>query len=427
MKIAILGNGKEGQAVKEYFTARGDECEVFENFVDADVTKFELDKFDLVMRSPSVRPQGDWSSSTKYFFEHCPARIIGVTGTKGKGTTCSLIKAVFEAMERKVWLVGNIGVPALTVLDEIEAGDVVIYELSSFQLWDMYRSPSVAVIVPVEPDHLNVHKDFAEYTGAKANIVKWQNEGDVCVYYRDNAESTKIAEQSPAEEKLAYPLGELIEASADSKEEEADLFEKLKKALSSLSIVGRHNMENAQAALLAVCGYLGIDIKELLKEHLDEICQGFQDFKGLLHRLQLVRELNGVKYYDDNFSTTVPSTRVAVEALADYSVVLIMGGRDKTEFADLPDLKELLDNNPQVVKVVLIGELGAEFYMRYSDQDRYVLAKSLKEAVTIASELANQLGEKRAVLMSPAAASFDMFENVYDRGAQFVELVKKLK
>lgn len=422
MKIAILGNGKEGQAVKAYFEAHNDECKVFENFADEDVKDFNLDQYDLVMRSPSVRPQGDWSSSTKYFFEKCPARIIGVTGTKGKGTTCSLIKSVFEAMDRKVWLVGNIGVPAIEVLDKIESGDVVVYEMSSFQLWDLYRSPNVAVVLGIEPDHLNVHKDFAEYVDAKSNIVKWQNEGDVCVYYKNNKDSIRIAEQSPAEEKLAYPVGELIEATANNEEEKTQLLDKLKKALNSLSIVGNHNMENAQAAMLAACGYLGIDIKELLNEHLDEICQGFKEFKGLPHRLQLIRELDSVKYYDDNFATNVASTKVAIEAF-NVPLVMIVGGRDKTDYEDLPELNKLLSENNLIKKVVLMGESGVELMKKY-ENSKYVLVKNLEEAVEKAREFAEP-GD--VVLMSPAAASFDMFENVYDRGAQFVEIVNNLK
>ena len=422
MKIAVLGNGKEGKAVQEYFTKRGDDCQMFENFRDDDVKGFDLEEYDLVMRSPSVRPQGDWSSSTKYFLEKCPARIIGVTGTKGKGTTCSLIKSVFEAMGRKVWLVGNIGVPAISVLDKVQSSDVVVYEMSSFQLWDVYRSPAVAVVLKIEPDHLNVHKDFGEYVDAKSNIVKWQNEGDVCIYYKDDEDSIKVAEKSPAEEKLAYPVGELIETIADNDDEKVQLLDKLKKALNSLSIVGKHNMENAQAALLAVCGYLGIDIKELLNEHLEEICAGFKAFKGLPHRLQLIRELDGVKYYDDNFATNVASTKVAVEAF-NVPMVLIVGGRDKTDYADLPELNELLSQNDLIKKVVLMGESGTELMKRYGNE-KFVLVNSLKDAVKKARDNA-QSGE--VVLMSPAAASFDMFENVYDRGAQFVELVNKLK
>lgn len=422
MKVAILGSGKEGQAVKEYFEKRGDECKMFTDFTDDDVEGFDLEQYDLVMRSPSVRPQGDWSSSTKYFLENCPARIIGVTGTKGKGTTCSLIKAVFEAMGRKVWLVGNIGVPAISVLDEIEASDVVVYEMSSFRLWDAYRSPAVAVVLKIEPDHLNVHKDFAEYVDAKSNIVKWQAEGDVCVYYKDDEDSVKVAERSPAEEKLAYPVGEMIEAVADSEEEKKQLLDKLKQALSSLSIVGKHNMENAQAALLAVCGYLGVDIKELLNEHLEEICAGFKEFKGLPHRLQLIRELDGVKYYDDNFATNVASTKVAIEAFS-VPMVLIIGGRDKTDNADLSELNELLSKNDLVKKVVLMGESGTELAKRYGNE-KFMLVDSLREAVDKARDNA-QSGE--VVLMSPAAASFDMFENVYDRGAQYIKLINELK
>ena len=151
MKIAILGNGKEGKAVREYFEAQGDECQIFENFTDKDIDSFDLNKFDEVFRSPSVRPRSGWNSSTKYFLENCPCPIIGVTGTKGKGTTCSLISSILKSLGKKTWLVGNIGNPAITELDKVSGDDVVVYELSSFQLWDLERSPNVAVVLPIEP------------------------------------------------------------------------------------------------------------------------------------------------------------------------------------------------------------------------------------------------------------------------------------
>lgn len=408
MKIAILGNGKEGQAVQRYFAERGDECQVFEDFADEELRQFDLSGYDEVFRSPSVKPlDKNWNSVTKYFFAHCPCPIIGVTGTKGKGTTCSLIASVLESLGKKVWLVGNIGNPAIEVLDQIEKGDAVVYEMSSFQLWDLRKSPHVAVVLPIEPDHLNVHKDFAEYVDAKANIARFQIPQDTCVFYQNNEHSAKIADKSSAK-KVVYPL---------------ELTEELDKVLSSLSIVGAHNRDNAEAALLAVAAYLGQDLSELLNDNFDEVCQGLANFKGLPHRLEFLKEIDGVKYYDDNFATNVASSRVAVEAFPDQKIVMIVGGRDKTDNADLPEMNELLQSN-NIVRVVLMGESGHELYEQYWS-GKFVLAESLREAVEAARGLAQEL-KADVVLMSPAAASFDMFENVYDRGAQFQKLVQEL-
>lgn len=444
MKIAILGNGKEGQATREYFGRRGAEITIFENFQLEEIAGFSLADYDLVFRSPSVRPLGEWTSGTKYFFEHCPAPIIGVTGTKGKGTTCSLIKSVLEALGKKVWLVGNIGVPALSVLDEIKKDDVVVYEMSSFQLWDMKMSPKIAVVLGIEPDHLNIHKDMAEYVAAKANIVRWQDEDDICVYNSQNAFATEIANLATGD-KLAYPVksfgqflkvpgkdNEDLVTSAEESLEELAARERgrLDEALGRLSIVGQHNRENAEAALMAVASLLHWSLAELLDKHFSAVCQGLKSFSGLPHRLELVRELRGVKYYDDNFATGAGALKVAISAFS-LPTVLILGGRDKTDYKDLDEIFQILTLAKQVKKIVLIGESGRELGKRFKDA-RFITAASLDEAVIVAQEeaekSANQAAETKAiVLMSPAAASFDMFKDVYDRGAKFQNIVRELR
>ena len=146
MKIAILGYGKEGKSAESYFQKQGHDIQIFDNFTPADISKEDFSSFDLVLRSPSLQPQAGWSSMTRYFFDHCPCSIIGVTGTKGKGTTCSIIAAILETLGHKVWLVGNIGTPALDVLDQIQPNDTVVYEMSSFQLWDLEKSPHLATV-----------------------------------------------------------------------------------------------------------------------------------------------------------------------------------------------------------------------------------------------------------------------------------------
>ena len=161
MKILILGYGKEGKAVEQYFKNKKYEIDILDNFSEDTLRGTDFSRYDMVFRSPSVRPlDQNWTSSTKYFFDNCIAKIIGVTGTKGKGTTCTIISDVMKSLGYHVHTVGNIGMPAISELDSIQPEDVVVYELSSFQLWDMNVSPSVAVILRIEPDHLNVHKNY---------------------------------------------------------------------------------------------------------------------------------------------------------------------------------------------------------------------------------------------------------------------------
>ena len=408
MKIALLGYGKEGQAVEKYFKNKFDaEIDIFQDFTFDEIKQRDYSSYDIIFRSPSVPPLGllNESSVTKYFFEQCPCTIIGVTATKGKGTTCSFIKVLLDAAGVDAHLVGNIGTPAIEVLDDLKATSVVVYEMSSFQLWDLPQSPHIAVLGQLEPDHLNVHKDYADYLAAKANIAKYQGAGDYLIFYAKNDEAVKIAEKSKAH-KISYPFAvstEVVEA---------------------VSLPGVHNLNNAMAAIAAVASYKNISPDEYLRGYENEIIEGLSSFKGLPHRLEFLREVNDVKYYDDNFSTNPSSTRVAVNAFPDENVVVILGGRDKTENKDLPEIYEIL-NKPQVKKVVLMGESGHELAWRYQDS-RFVVAESLQQAVEVAREQAEAMAPA-IVVMSPAAASFDMFENVYDRGAKFQEIVKSLK
>ena len=184
MKIALLGYGKEGKSVETYFKKHfADlECDIFENFTYDEIAQKDYSSYDIIFRSPSVPPLHlkNESSITKYFFDNCPCEIIGVTATKGKGTTCSFIKALLDADNQDAHLVGNIGNPALDILDDLTPDSIVVYEMSSFQLWDLEKSPHIAIIGHLEPDHLNVHKDYADYLSAKGNIAKYQSADDYC-------------------------------------------------------------------------------------------------------------------------------------------------------------------------------------------------------------------------------------------------------
>ena len=412
MNMLLLGYGTEGQAAEKYFRKHFDdvEFEIWQDFDAAEIRDRDYSSYDLILRSPSVPPLGlaNESSLTRYFFDKCPCPIIGVTATKGKGTTCSFIHSILKAFNEDAYLVGNIGVPAIEVLDDLKPNSVVVYEMSSFQLWDMKVSPHVAVIGQLEPDHLNVHRDYDDYLSAKANVCLYQSENDYVVYFANNPESVKIAEQSSAV-KVAYPF----EVGSD--------------IVKSVKLPGKHNLDNALAAIAAVACYKNISPDEFLSENSSTVIKGLANFKGLPHRLEFLRELDGVKIYDDNFSTNPSSTRVAINAFPDSAVTVIVGGRDKTDYEDLPEIYEILQA-PQVKNIVLIGESGRELSKRYEDK-RFVLADSLENALDLAFLAAKNsasTGSEKILLMSPSAASFDMFENVYDRGAQFKNLVDRL-
>ena len=409
MKIALLGYGKEGQATEKYFKSHYDniECDIFENFTYDEIKEKDFSSYDHVFRSPSVPPLRlkNETSVTKYFFDHCPCPIIGVTATKGKGTTCSFIKSLLDAENADAYLVGNIGEPAINALDNLKSTSVVVYEMSSFQLWDLEKSPHIAVIGQLEPDHLNVHKDYNDYLNAKSHITKYQTSSDYLVYYKKNTETVKIADSSRAT-KVPYPF---------------NLPEKIKNAI---TLPGKHNQENAIAAITAVACYKNISPDEYLESYQETIISGLQSFKGLPHRLEFIRELNNVKYYDDNFSTNPSSTRVAINAFPDSNLVIIIGGLDKTNNEDLPEIYELMQA-PQIKSIILLGESGHELAKKYKDP-RFILTESLEEAVAAATTSAQNI-TPATVLMSPSAASLDMFKSAYNRGDQYQNQVKSLK
>ncbi|MBR3264223.1 UDP-N-acetylmuramoyl-L-alanine--D-glutamate ligase [Candidatus Saccharibacteria bacterium] len=460
LKLAILGYGVEGKSVEQYFKthpyeniAPSDiEIKVFNDFKDDDIDSLGLENYDVVFRSPSVRPHYDfrkfdsknsnltnendykanfkkpyWTSATKYFFEHCPCEIIAVSGTKGKGTTCSIITALINSINKqaygdkapKTFLVGNIGIPPLDVLDQITEHDNVVFEMSSFQLWDLHQGSFIGVLLRIEPDHLNVHKDFEEYTYAKSAISRYKTENDFLVYFKNNKTTKSLADQSVAT-KLAYPID-----NTSLTKENSSLLNEL---LDSLHIPGEHNRENAEAALLAVAArFFGGDLNRMLSSELySALKSAFSNFQGLPHRCEFLRELNHVKYYDDNYSSALPALDVAMQAFENYPTVLIAGGFSKGTDAAV---KTRIFSAKNLHKAILIGST-AQILANGEDSSRYEFAASLEDAVKKARAAAEAVGtatKPAIVLMSPGFASFDMFKNFTDRGEQFTKLVKELK
>ncbi len=412
MKVAIAGYGLEGRASFVYWHTSGNQITIADERVTLDSAPegvetilgpdafSRLGDYDLIIRSPSVSPKklpyGDkvWSA-TNEFFAKCPAVIIGVTGTKGKGTTCGLISSILRAAGRTVHLVGNIGTPALEILPSIQPNDIVVYELSSFQLWDLASSPHIAVVLGIEPDHLDVHETMDDYVRAKGNIALYQSHDDVVIFDKNNALSCQIAASSPAT-KIEYPFA-------------------IDEFVSSLKIPGRHNQENAAAAIAAS---RQCDVSD------DAIQQGLKDFAGLPHRLKFVREAQGVTYYDDSFSSATPATIVAAQAF-DSPKVLIVGGYDRG--LDYSEFAKELGETPNIKHIIVIGQtkekianaLRAVGFMRFTVDE----ADSMKEIVAHANSHASA-GDY--VILSPGCASFDMFENFSDRGNQFIAAVEEL-
>lgn len=425
-KVAILGFGVEGRAAWRYFHEQGAVITILDQKQPTDVPEgvevevgpdiFERAMgYDVVVRTPSIRPDriatdGEITSGTKEFFKVCPVPIIGVTASKGKGTTATLIARMLEASGITAHLGGNIGIPMLELLPHIKQGDIVVLELSSFQLWDLTQSPHIAVVGMIEPDHLDVHKDFAEYISAKANIAKWQTVDDIVVYHPTNEFSRKIAESSAgtklrfASNEGAHIEGEVLVIDGHELCRVADI-----------QIPGKHNIDNICAAATAVW------------QHVQDpaaIGRAIKEYRGLEHRIELVRELDRVKYYDDSFAAAPGAAVVAARAF-DKPKIMILGGYDKQ--VDLTEMAQQIAKT-NIKKLLLIGQTAprlAELFRAegIAEKIEELGAPTMSALVARAHELA-EAGD--IVLLSPGCASFDMFANYKDRGDQFKAAVEAL-
>lgn len=435
MKIAIAGYGVEGQENYAYWSQNPEnELTIVDERADGGATYpygagtmlgpgafKQLQGYDLVVRTAGLAPykietDGKIWSATNEFFAKCPAPIIGVTGSKGKGTTSSLIASMLEAAGRKVWLVGNIGVPALSVLAEVQPEDIVVYELSSFQLWDLETSPHIAVVLHIEPDHLDVHRSMDEYVEAKGQITRWQGEDDILVYNANNAFVEQIAAHSKAQ-KIPYPSAH---AAYVHMYDEMFCYGEYNALCSihELRIPGGHNVVNALAAIDAVWPFT---------QDPEAIKAGLNAFHGLPHRLAFVAEVNGVAYYDDSIATTPGSAIAALNAFPGKSKVIILGGSYKgSDFSELAH--ELTQHT---VRALLIGDeaqriaeacenAGFRNYEIIDGVPANMIARTVTER---AAELSRPGG---VVLLSPSAASFGLFKNYVDRGEQFIAAVQSL-
>ena len=432
MKIAIAGYGLEGEQNYHYWAAQDEHIITIVDestrpsrelpdgvpTILGDNALSQLDGFDMVIRTAGLAPykiktNGKIWSATNEFLEKCPAKIIGVTGTKGKGTTASMIAAIFEAAGHKVWLVGNIGISAIAVLDQIGTEDIVVFEMSSFQLWDAERSPHAAVVLLIEPEHLNVHVDMDDYVAAKGRIRLHQTESDVCVYHPTNRYAAQIAHSTDVGELMRYGIND--DGGVYERDGHFIHNGEIVCSTDAVQLPGAHNIENAAAAITLVLAY---DPSVTV----DSIQNGLRAFNGLPHRLKFVREISGVRYYDDSIATTPGSAIAALRSFEQPKVIILGGSSKGSDF--MPLAAEMMQHK---VHAILIGDEAAKIATA-CDQVGFtnyevMLDTTMQLVVARAHDIAPSGG---VVLLSPSSASFGMFKNYVDRGDQFIDAVNAL-
>ncbi len=443
-KVAVLGFGLEGKDLCSFLLQQKasitvfDEKEDFETDKDyqnfkkegvvfllgPDSLKNGLQDFEIVFRSPgfkylspviaeALKNKVKISSATKLFFELCKGKIIGVTGTKGKGTTATLIAEILKNSHKKVFLAGNVGQPMLALLPQIDEETFVVLELSSFQLQDLTQGPYIAVILFIASEHLDHHQNQQEYIEAKANLVKYQNSEDTVVLNADDKISSSFAGLTKAKV-FSFNSKEKTNG-AYIQDKNIYLFDDKLGLTSDLQILGQHNWQNVCAASTAAF-LAGADLLAIKKT--------IFAFKGLEHRLELVRSFQGIDFYNDSFSTT-PETAIAAIDSFQKPIILIAGGSEKG--SDFKVLGEKIANS-SVKTLILIGLMAPKIReaVQTADFQGKIIFQPSREMKTIVNLAFKEAKSGEIVLLSPACASFDLFANYKDRGLQFKENVKAL-
>ena len=451
-RVAVIGLGVSNVPLIDYLHELGANVTVFDEIIDERFLEKDLVKkirdygfdlvtgenalhflrgFKIIFRSPSCLPStlqlrseqkrgAIVTSEIEMLMNTCPCKIIGVTGSDGKTTTTSLIYEILKEGGYNCHIGGNIGIPLFTQVKDFKEDDIVILELSSFQLMEMEVSPDISVITNISPNHLDKHKDYEEYIEAKKAIFKFQDKDNKVVLNYDNditRECSKEADSKvvffSSKEKLddgvIYDDGIIKECKDGVRKHIIDV--------KNIHLRGIHNYENICAAIAATSSLVDTDTQ----------IKAIKNFKGVEHRLEFVRELDGVKWYNDSIGTS-PSRTIAGLNSFDEKIVLIAGGYDKNlDYGPLA--KPILE---KVTKLVLMGKTSKKIYDAVTSElakDPDVVfpiyrVSTLEQAVDRARKLAKP-GE--IVLFSPASASFDMFRNFAERGKEFKKCVNDLK
>ncbi len=430
-KVAIIGLAREGLAVLKFIKKqkefknheiwildkstkvklpKGTKGQIGENYLDG------LERFEYIFRSPgfhymdpklqkAIKAGSKVSSATKLFFDYAkkkhPIKIIGVTGTKGKGTTSTLIYKILKGAGKKVFLAGNIGTPALNILDKVDKKTYVILELSSFQLQDLHTSPDIAVVLEIFPDHQDAHKNLKEYYSAKANMVRHQKNKDQVFFFGDQKQSEIAGLFGAGKKNPVLP-------------QNFNMFDP-----SELTIRGAHNYRNAVMATLVA---LALRIPK------EKVIRVVKKFTGLEHRIEFVCKQDAISFFDDSASTNPHTTAAALRSFSNRNIVLIAGGVDKG-LDYLPVHREIsaLFKRHEIKSVVLIGENKNKIRAAIGRTPIHIMeAETLEEAVAAAFKDLKSTHGEGVILFSPGAASFDMFLNYADRGEKFRRISRRI-
>ena len=388
-----------------------------ENYLD------ELTGLDMIFKTPGMRidhpallkakEEGALvTSEMEEFLKYCSGRTIGITGSDGKTTTTTVVGEILRKAGYHVYVGGNIGTPLFTKLDEIKPKDIVVLELSSFQLMTMTTSPEIAIVTNLSPNHLDMHKDMEEYIEAKMNIFRYQKPGDLLILNEDNEITKSFA---------PYAKGKVEFFSSKNENEDAyfsdgSLYLRYERIvdLSEMKVKGVHNAENFLAAFLAVEDFVQ---KPIMRELA-------LSFPGVKHRCQFIRDHEGVRYYNDSIASSPTRTLASISSL-EKKVNIILGGYDKQ--LDFTPLAE--EGHKYIKNAILVGDTKhkiQEAFRKASKKSGHevplYMAETFEDAVKKLKAL-SQAGD--LAILSPACASFDLFRNFEERGDRFVELVNE--
>lgn len=449
-KVAIIGLGVSNIPLLDYLYSLQAKVTVFDNRCIENIPKEIMDKvtkytfefsfgennllklvgFDIIFRSPSCMPTlpnlqqeeqrgAIVTSEIEMLMKMAPCKVIGVTGSDGKTTTTTLIYEMLKQAGYNCYLGGNIGTPLFTQIKDMLPEDIVVLELSSFQLMNMDISPDISVITNITPNHLNIHSSYEEYIDAKKNIFKNQNENGILVLNYDNELTKDCAKQANGKVRFFSSNEKLDNGVILDEDVIKECEDRLRKHIISTDKVllnGKHMYENICAAICAV--------KDLVDT--DTIVEVLTEFKGVEHRLEFVRKINEVTWINDSIGTSPTRTIAGLNAFCE-DIILIAGGYDKHLDYE-PMAKPILD---KVKALILMGQTAKkiqdvvtkEAELQQKNIDIY-MCKELSQTVSIANKVAKN---KDIVLFSPASASFDLFKDFADRGNQFKQLVNKIE
>ncbi|MFL0269583.1 UDP-N-acetylmuramoyl-L-alanine--D-glutamate ligase [Candidatus Clostridium radicumherbarum] len=404
-----------GEIVKE-FKEKGVKLILGENYLD------NLKGYEVIFKTPSMRIDAPYFKSAKEngayitsemeeFVRYCPAKIYGVTGSDGKTTTTTLIYNILKEEGYKTWVGGNIGTPLFSRIEEINPKDKVVLELSSFQLMTMNVSPEVSIVTNLSPNHLDMHKDMQEYIDAKKNIFLFQDKKDVLIVNADNEITNSMAAEAKGSV-IKFSVKEAIKKGSYYKDGILYLSDIEVCKAEDIVIKGMHNVENYLAAFCALKEDVSIETMKKVAV----------TFKGVEHRIEFVKEIKGVKYYNSSIASS-PSRTLADLKVFGKPVILIAGGYDKhIPFEPLAE-----EGAPYIKKLVLLGDTKDKIRAAF---EKVKIEKKLKLPIIMAGTFEDAINkakfeaeENDIVLLAPACASFDMFVNFEVRGNRFKEIV----